>query len=433
MKASQRGGARQLAAHLLNDGRNERDKENGNEHITVHELRGFVAGDLKGALSEVDAVAKGTRCKQFLFSLSLNPPKGAEAGIDVLMNAVEKAEELLNLKDQPRAVVIHEKEGRRHAHVVWSRIDAEEMKAINMPHFKYKLRDLSKELYLEHGWELPDGHKANGWKSPLNFSLEEWQQAKRLGLDPREIKQVFQSAWARSDNLASFRNALEEHGYYLAQGDRRGFVALGIDGEPLSVARYTGIKTKALNEKLGKPEALPGVDEVRKTIRQRLSQTLRQHISKDKKSKQSELEGLREEVQKIAALHRVERVKLGQLQEKRWKAESKTRGDRFRRGLGAVLDILSGRLFTTRRQNDREAYEGFLRDQRQRETLVAAQAQESKPLHEWVLQTRARHREERIHFARRVSELLKLNDGGEKPGASSAPQRRRARNFDLEL
>jgi hypothetical protein len=424
LKASQRSGARQLAAHLMND----RD----NDHVTVQELRGFMAGDLQGALSEAHAIAKGTRCTQFMFSLSLNPPKDAKAGIEVLMTAVERAEETLGLKNQPRAVIIHEKDGRRHAHVVWSRIDAEEMKAINMPHFKNKLSGLSKELYLENGWELPDGHKTNGWKNPLNFTLEEWQQAKRLDLDPREIKQVFRTAWERSDNLASFRNALEEHGYYLAQGDRRGFVALGLDGEPLSVARWTGIKTKALNEKLGKPEALPGVDEVRNATRQRVGQKLRQHIADDKKAKSEELKPLLDEVKSTAILHRAERAKLTQLQDKRWKAESKTRGERFRRGLGAVLDILSGRLFTTRRQNDREAYEGFLRDRVQREALVAAQARESKPLHDRVAQTRTRHRDERMRFARRIAEVLALPKPEDRE-RSRVRSRERTRDRNPEL
>jgi len=41
---SQRGGASQLAAHLMND----RD----NDHVTIEELRGFVADDLRGALNE---------------------------------------------------------------------------------------------------------------------------------------------------------------------------------------------------------------------------------------------------------------------------------------------------------------------------------------------------------------------------------------------
>ena len=44
LKGNQRGGARQLAAHLLN----ARD----NEHVEVHELRGFCADDLTGAFVE---------------------------------------------------------------------------------------------------------------------------------------------------------------------------------------------------------------------------------------------------------------------------------------------------------------------------------------------------------------------------------------------
>ena len=67
---SQRGGARQLAEHLLND----RD----NDHVRVVEVRGFVAGDLPGAMREAQAIAKGTSCRQHVFSLSLNPPKDGE-------------------------------------------------------------------------------------------------------------------------------------------------------------------------------------------------------------------------------------------------------------------------------------------------------------------------------------------------------------------
>ena len=214
LKGSQRSGAAQLSAHLMN--------VYDNDHVTVYELRGFMADDLHGALDEAHAVSKGTRCKQFLFSLSLNPPKNADASIDDLVDAADRAEQALGLDDQPRAIVIHEKEGRRHAHVVWSRIDVTEMKAINLPHFKTKLTNLSKELYLDHGWELPDGHKTNGWRDPLNFTLAEWQQAKRIDLDPREIKQVFHSCWQRSDGLKAYASALAEHGYFLARGDRRG-------------------------------------------------------------------------------------------------------------------------------------------------------------------------------------------------------------------
>jgi hypothetical protein len=60
LKGSQRSGALKLAAHLLN----ERD----NDHVELHDLRGFTADDLHGALRESEAIAKGTRCRQHLFS-----------------------------------------------------------------------------------------------------------------------------------------------------------------------------------------------------------------------------------------------------------------------------------------------------------------------------------------------------------------------------
>lgn len=70
LKAKERGDTPQLARHLLT----RRDYD----HIELHDVRGFVSDDLSGAFSEADAVAKGTRCKNYLFSMSLNPPEGAK-------------------------------------------------------------------------------------------------------------------------------------------------------------------------------------------------------------------------------------------------------------------------------------------------------------------------------------------------------------------
>ncbi|MEQ3673021.1 hypothetical protein [Pseudophaeobacter sp.] len=64
--------------------------------------------------------------------------------------AVPAAEQKLGLTGQPRAIVFHEKLGRRHAHCVWSRIDADQMKAIKLSHYKRKLMDVSRELYRTH-------------------------------------------------------------------------------------------------------------------------------------------------------------------------------------------------------------------------------------------------------------------------------------------
>jgi hypothetical protein len=271
LKGSQRSGAKQLALHLLN----ERD----NDHVTVHEVRGFVAHDLLGALTEAHAIAKGTKCKQFLFSLSLNPPKEAMAGEEDFRKATDRAEQKLGLTGQPRVLVFHEKEGRRHAHVVWSRIDPATMTAINLSFFKDKLTSLSRDLYLEYDWTLPDGLRRDGGKSPLNFSLAEWQQAKRLKLDPREIKQSFIEAWQRSDDVKSFATALLDRGYFLARGDRRGVVALNIHGEVFAIPRWTGLKTKEVRARIGDDAPLPSVHETRERIKGLVTDKLRHFMN----------------------------------------------------------------------------------------------------------------------------------------------------------
>ncbi len=73
LKGNQRAGGRQMALHLLNSGQNE--------HVTVHEVSGFMASDVLGALNEAYALSKGTKCKQFMYSLSLNPPQNEQVPV----------------------------------------------------------------------------------------------------------------------------------------------------------------------------------------------------------------------------------------------------------------------------------------------------------------------------------------------------------------
>lgn len=408
LKGSQRGGARALADHLLNDRYDEKDEDGrqGNDHVSVEELRGFASFSLRGAMAEVHAIAKGTRCTQPVFSLSLNPPKDAAASVDDLRDAADRAEKALGLEGQPRALVIHEKEGRRHAHVVWSRIDPDELKAINLPFYKTRLKELSKQLYLDHGWVLPEGHRENGWKSPLNFSLAEFQQAKRLDLDPREVKQQFLDAWQASDSLAAFRAALEERGYYLAQGDRRGFVAIDINGAVLSISRWTDAKAKEISGKLGSPDQLPDVETTRAAIQARMGQKLKAHIAEDRKAKSEELKPLAEERRALVNAQRIERQHLEQAQILRWNRETDERTSRFRSGFfGKAIDYLSGRYFQVRAQNERETWQCVIRDRSQREALHAAQSKDRRQLQRRIDITVARQRIERMNLAERIAQV----------------------------
>lgn len=399
LKGSQRANGHALAAHLMND----RD----NDHVTVHELRGFISNDLKGSFQEAYAISKGTKCEQYLFSLSLNPPQDQTASEQDFIDAADRAENALGLTGQPRAIVFHEKEGRRHAHVVWSRIDVTSMTAVNLPHFKNRLTRLSRDLYLDHGWNLPDGLKAGGGKSPLNFTLEEWQQAKRIGVDPREIKQTFQTCWERSDSLKGFKNSLEERGYFLARGNRRGFVALDTNGEVYSVARYAGVKTREVKTKLGDPETLQSVDAVRAFISGKLTEQIKGFADQVDARQKADMQPLADAKAAMVKAHRRERHLLKQGQQKRWDAESRDRSARLNKGLKGLWQTLSGAAATIKQKNIAEAASCLRRDQQQRDALVSAQLLERQKLQEQIIRLRRKHAQERRILARELSAVLR--------------------------
>ena len=105
LKGNQRGGGRQMALHLLN--------ADQNEHVNVHEVSGFMAEDVLGALNEAYALSKGTKCKQFMYSLSLSPPQNEKVSIQTFEETLDRIEKKLGLVEQPRVVDFQEKEGRR--------------------------------------------------------------------------------------------------------------------------------------------------------------------------------------------------------------------------------------------------------------------------------------------------------------------------------
>ena len=163
------------------------------------------------------------------------------------------------------------------------------MKAIPLPHSKRKLQDVARELYLEHGWTMPRGLSKTGERDPRNFTLEQWQQAKRIKEDPREIKAAFADAWAVSDSKVAFAHALQERGYWLARGDKRGYVAVDHRGEVYAVAKWADVKTAAVRERLGDMEALPSLAdakiEIARVMRDKMEEFQREVAEREEREK----------------------------------------------------------------------------------------------------------------------------------------------------
>lgn len=368
IKASQRGNGAELARHLLNG--------HDNEHVEVHEISGYLDDSVKGALHEAQAISQGTCCTKYLFSVSFSPPLSENVSIAAFEDAITRVEQEMKLEGQPRIIVFHEKEGRRHAHAVWSRIDTNSMTAINLPFFKNRLMGISKELYLKHDWELPKGFINREMRNPLNFTREQWQQAKRLNERPQTIKITLQEAWAVSDSRKAFSRALEDKGYYLAKGDRRGFVAVDWRGETYSLSRWLGVKSKTLKERLGEPHDLPSVEDSTAQIDHSLTAKLQGFIQDVTKHHEEKLSPLLTRKDQMKERHSKERVALARTQAKRQEQEAQNRQARFRSSIRDLWDRITGNHAQIKKKNEAEAYQAHMRYRAEKETLIHRQLDE---------------------------------------------------------
>lgn len=262
-KASQRGGGKDLATHLLN--------AFDNELVEVAEVTGAIAPDLHGAFAEWEAIATGlTKCRNYLYSLSVNPDLGqGQLSRAQYMDYVDRVEKALGLSGQPRAIVYHIKDGREHCHVVWSRIDYQTEKAVHLAFDREKLMMVTRQFAREHGLSLPDGYGPGRFdERRQKTSLYERAQERATGLTKEERQLLVTQAWRQSDSPKAFVRALEDLGYVLATGNRP-YVLVDIYGGMNALPKLIddrSVRTKDIRAFLAQefpPESLPTVEEAR--------------------------------------------------------------------------------------------------------------------------------------------------------------------------
>jgi hypothetical protein len=385
LKLSTRAGSKQLANHLL--------LGSENEQINIHEVRGFVAQDLQRALQEIYATSKATKVKSFMASMSVNPPIGEKVSIADFEDAINRAEATLKLSGQPRGIVFHEKEGRRHAHVVWSRID-ENLKAIKLPYYKKRLFNLSKELYIEHGWELPKGFQ-NKQDKDISYNLAEGQQAKRNKLNAKEVKARLIKCWDVSNDLISFKQALSKEGYILAKGDKKnGFVLLDINGEIKGLRRTLSVKAKDITEKLGASQDLPTVEGAKTLIakdqQQRLKTLQKQLTLRHSDQLAPHKSRIAEQIKK----HIAEREELKAFHEQRQNEERQARQAQYQKGLKALWSFVTGKYSKQKQQHEAEYQANLARDAAEQEKLIARQLRDREALQQPLNALKEQHQSE---------------------------------------
>ena len=275
IKGKSRSGPAALAAHLGNAEKNER--------VSLIETRGTVAQNLRGALVEMDAYGAGTRCQKSLYHAAISPEPPHLLTPEQRTEAIDALEKNLGLDGHARVVVMHEKHGRQHIHVVWSRIDLDKMRSVSDSHNYRKHEEVSRDLERRFGHDRVQGAHAerDGVKRPGRTpSRAELRQEERTGIKGKDVSAEVTQAFKASDGAEAFEVALAERGYMLAKGDRRDFVIVDRAGGIHSLARrIDGMKAAELREFMGglDPQTIPSIEQAKEVIEERKRQAEAEH------------------------------------------------------------------------------------------------------------------------------------------------------------
>jgi hypothetical protein len=268
IKGKSRAGPSQLARHL--------GRADTNERVELLELA-WGGTSVQEAFRDWQVISEGTKGRLGLYHANIDPDAKYDMTRDQWLRAVEVLEEELGLQGQPRAIVMHEKNGREHIHVVWARTDMDSMKlrpdSMNyQAHERASLR-LEQEFGHEH---VPGKHAKRDREAQPEFPTaeaqhDEWQQGERGGMNHRERKAQVKGLYEASDTGPAFKAALEDAGYVLARGDRRDFVILDTDAKVHSLGRQLpGVTAKDLRALMAEidPDSLPSVSQARAALRE---------------------------------------------------------------------------------------------------------------------------------------------------------------------
>jgi hypothetical protein len=268
IKGGSRAGPQQLAAHLL--------RADTNERVDILELDSAV-DDLAATFRDWQTLSEGTSGTKGLYHVNIDPDARYDMTPAQWAEAVAVLEKELGLDGQPRAVVLHEKKGRQHIHIVWARTDLETMTMRSDSNNYLAHERASQKLELAFGHEpVPGKHaKRDRNKQPdfprAEVNHGEWQQAERSGVSVADRRAQIAALKEASDKGAAFKAALEEAGYMLAQGDKRDFVLVTAEGSVLSLSRELKMKAAEVRAFMADVDraALPTASEAKTAQRDR--------------------------------------------------------------------------------------------------------------------------------------------------------------------
>jgi len=222
-----RGNGPQLYSYVLTMGDNEDIfilDVDGHKNASPEQLRQFIIG--------VELTAELTKSDMPFLSVQLSPAYGE----DTTMNyerwnlAADILATGTDFEGQRRAIILHKKKGRTHAHVIYERYNHDTGKMVDNKYSKFKMSDARNKI------ELALGHKLTPKRNPQRFALKENMTA----------------LWLKHTEGKEFIKAAHKEGYIIAQGTpKRPFRVVDSTGRSFDLVRQLeNIKTKDVRARL---------------------------------------------------------------------------------------------------------------------------------------------------------------------------------------
>jgi len=260
IKGGRRGGATQLAAHLL--------RRDSNEDVVIREIDNLPSGqpndkELRDALRlmEKQATAKGK--ERTLYHAIIALQKGETLSQAQIKNAVDTLAANLGMKGHQRVIVEHRKDGRQHFHVVFNMVNPVTGKTAWLSWSRKIQWDTARNLEKKFGLKPVNvkGRASRQW---------EHQRSKRSGIDPTKVRKEVTAIYRGSKTGKEFIANLEKAGYVLTKGRNNSYVIVDRAGDIHGLMRrIEGAKVKDLRRKFPdlKSAKLPVLEDVLKQRR----------------------------------------------------------------------------------------------------------------------------------------------------------------------
>ncbi|MFC5410824.1 relaxase/mobilization nuclease domain-containing protein [Larkinella bovis] len=229
-----RGNGKQLAQYLVSGEANERV-----QILDVAGRRQATDAYLHQTLQSMSLTSELTRTSKGLYHAQINPAYREDRSMSDQdwMKAADILGQELGLQEQRRIIVLHQKKGRTHAHVVWERYDHQTGTVISNRFSRLAQDRARKEME----------------------RVFEHQQTPHRNKHRPELKETLTNLWHEAETGQDFIRAVHANGYLLAEGvPRHPFMVVDENGRSFDLVRQLkGIRIKEVRARLRNEKLMP--------------------------------------------------------------------------------------------------------------------------------------------------------------------------------